>query len=157
MLIYNTAKKAKETFVPLEDNKVRIYVCGPTVYDDAHLGHARSSIAFDLLRRTLTALGYDVTFVKNFTDIDDKIIKKMHETKKSLEEITTYYIRRYLEDMDALGVMRADIEPKATDNLNAMIDMIERLLQNGCAYKTPDGDIYFDTSKDEKYCTLSKK
>lgn len=155
MVIYDSSKKKKVSLEPLKDGVVKVYVCGPTVYDDAHLGHARSAIAFDLLRRTLDALGYKTVFMKNFTDIDDKIIKKMHQTGKSLREITQFYIDRYLEDMAALGVLRADIEPKATENIDAMIDMIERILDRGCAYLTLSGDIYFDTSKDEKYCTLS--
>ena len=157
MRIFDSRLKKEVEFIPIKDKKVRMYVCGPTVYDDAHLGHARSAIAFDLLRRTLKALGYEVTFMKNFTDIDDKIIKKMHETKKSLQEITNYYIKRYLEEMEALGVERADIEPKATESLDAMFSMIEKLVQNGCAYQTDDGDIYFDTSKDKEYCTLSHR
>ncbi len=155
MVIYDSSKKKKVSLEPLKDGVVKVYVCGPTVYDDAHLGHARSAIAFDLLRRTLDALGYKTVFMKNFTDIDDKIIKKMHQTGKSLREITQFYIDRYLEDMAALGVLRADIEPKATENIDAMINMIERILDRGCAYLTLSGDIYFDTSKDEKYCTLS--
>ncbi len=157
MKIFDSAQKELVEFHPLKSPQVRIYVCGPTVYDDAHLGHARSAIAFDLLRRTLLALGFEVTFMKNFTDIDDKIIKKMRQTGKTLEEITNYYIRRYLEDMEALGVLRPDIEPKATENLDAMIEMIQKLLAKECAYTTPTQDIYFDTSKDSRYCSLSKK
>jgi cysteinyl-tRNA synthetase len=157
MKIFDSHLKEKVDFKPIKEGEVRIYVCGPTVYDDAHLGHARSSISFDLLRRTLQALGYKVTFVKNFTDIDDKIIKKMNETKKSLKEITTHYINSYLKDMDALNVKRADIEPKATESLEAMFDIIQRLLDKGYAYTLPNGDIYFDVSKDEEYCKLSNK
>ncbi|WP_457564222.1 cysteine--tRNA ligase [Caminibacter sp.] len=157
MKIYDSHLKQKVDFKPIKDDEVRIYVCGPTVYDDAHLGHARSSISFDLLRRTFEALGYKVTFVKNFTDIDDKIIKKMNETGKSLKEITEYYIDSYLRDMGALNVKRADIEPKATESLEAMFDIIQRLLDKGYAYTLPNGDIYFDTSKDEEYCKLSNK
>ncbi|BCD68304.1 cysteine--tRNA ligase [Nitratiruptor sp. YY09-18] len=157
MRIFDSSLKKEVEFIPIKDKKVKLYVCGPTVYDDAHLGHARSAIAFDLLRRTLTALGFEVTMMKNFTDIDDKIIKKIHETGKSLEDITSYYIKRYLEDMDALGVQQADIEPKATESLDAMFSMIQKLLENGCAYQTKSGDIYFDTSKDPKYCSLSHK
>jgi cysteinyl-tRNA synthetase len=157
MKIYDSHLKRKVEFKPIKDNEVRIYVCGPTVYDDAHLGHARSSISFDLLRRVLEELGYKVTFVKNFTDIDDKIINKMNETKKSLKEITEHYINSYLKDMEALNVKRADIEPKATESLEAMFDIIKRLLEKGYAYKLPNGDIYFDVSKDEEYCSLSYK
>ena len=157
MVIYDSHKKEKIEFKPLKDKKVKIYVCGPTVYDDAHLGHARSSISFDLLRRTLEVLGYNVTFVKNFTDIDDKIINKMNATGKSLEEITTHYINSYLKDMKALNVKRADIEPKATESLESMFEIIQKLLDKGYAYKLPNGDIYFDVSKDEEYCSLSHK
>jgi len=156
LLIYNTATRTKERFEPLEENKVRIYVCGPTVYDDAHLGHARSAVAFDLLRRTLTVLGYDVTFVRNFTDIDDKIIKKMYETGKTLEEIVRHYIRRYREDMHAIGVPDADIEPKATESIDAIITFIEHLFEKSCAYTISDG-VYFDTAKDPEYLSLSHR
>ena len=157
MLIFDSHQRKKVKFEPIKENEVRIYVCGPTVYDDAHLGHARSSISFDLLRRTLEILGYKVIFVKNFTDIDDKIINKMNTTGKSLKEITKYYINSYLKDMDALNVKRADIEPKATESLEAMFDIISKLLEKGYAYKLENGDIYFDTSKDEEYCSLSNK
>ena len=157
MKIYDSHLRKKVPFEPIKKDEVRMYVCGPTVYDDAHLGHARSSISFDLLRRTLEALGYKVTFVKNFTDIDDKIINKMNQTGKSLKEITEYYIDSYLKDMGALNVKRADIEPRATQSLEAMFDIIKRLLDKGYAYKLPNGDIYFDTSKDEEYCRLSNK
>ncbi len=156
MLIYNTAKKKKEKFTPLQNDFVRIYVCGPTVYDDAHLGHARSSIAFDLLRRTLTAIGYKVIFVKNFTDIDDKIIQKMNQSGKSMQEIVSYYIDRYKEDMHAIGVLDGDIEPKATESIDAIIEFISHLLEKECAYVIDDG-VYFDTSKDSRYLCLSHK
>jgi len=157
MTIYDSHLKKKVKFEPIKEGEVRIYVCGPTVYDDAHLGHARSSISFDLLRRTFEKLGYKVTFVKNFTDIDDKIINKMNATGKSLKEITEYYIDSYLRDMGALNVKRADIEPKATESLEAMFDLIKNLLDKGYAYQLPNGDIYFDVSKDEEYCKLSNK
>jgi len=154
MFIYDSHLKKKVRFEPINEGKVSMYVCGPTVYDDAHLGHARSSIVFDLLRRVLIALGYDVTFVKNFTDIDDKIITKMNQTNKSLEEITSYYIQRYKDDMHSLNVLDADIEPKATETIDEIIKMTKSLIENGCAYKLEDG-IYFDTSKDSKYLSLS--
>ena len=156
MYIYNSHTKQKEKFEPIKNNDVKIYVCGPTVYDDAHLGHARSSISFDLLRRCLEANKYNVTFVKNFTDIDDKIINKMNATGKSLKEITEHYIESYLNDMNALGVKRANIEPKATESLEAMFELINALKEKGYTYEI-DGDIYFDTSKDENYCSLSHK
>ncbi len=154
MHIYNSKTRQKEKFVPLEDKKVKIYVCGPTVYDDAHLGHARSSIAFDLLRRVLEADGYEVTFVKNYTDIDDKILNKMKESGKSLEEITSYYINRYETDMKAINVNLPDIAPKATESIESIISYIQTLMQKGFAYKLEDG-IYFDTNKDKDYLSLS--
>ena len=157
MYIFDSVKKQKVKFEPLYPNKVSIYVCGPTVYDDAHLGHARSALAFDLLSRTLKANGYEVTLCKNFTDIDDKIINKINQTNQTLSELTSYYIDRYLSEMDALGVMRADIEPKATESLDAIVDMIQRLIDKDCAYVAENGDVYFDTSKDSHYGNISHK
>ena len=155
MHIYDSVQKTKLPFEPIRKGEASIYVCGPTVYDDAHLGHARSSLAFDLLSRTLKALGYKVTMGKNFTDIDDKIIKKVEETGKSMEEITSYYIARYIEEMAALGVQRADIEPKATESLQAIENMIQTLIDKDMAYVISTGDVYFDTSKDEHYGDIS--
>ena len=155
MQIYDSVQKTKLLFEPITEGKASIYVCGPTVYDDAHLGHARSALAFDLLCRTLKALGYSVTLAKNFTDIDDKIIKKVQQSGKSMEEITTFYIARYLEEMDALGVQRADIEPKATESLHAIEAMIQTLLDKDIAYRISNGDVYFDTSKDPAYGSIS--
>jgi len=157
MHIYDSVQKTKLPFEPIHEGKVSIYVCGPTVYDDAHLGHARSALAFDLLRRTLTALPekYTVTLAKNFTDIDDKIIKKVQQSGKSMEEITSFYINRYLEEMDALGVQRADLEPKATESLHAIEAMIQTLLDKDIAYRISNGDVYFDTSKDPAYGSIS--
>ncbi|EAI4414906.1 cysteine--tRNA ligase [Campylobacter fetus] len=154
MIIYDSILKQKVEFKPIREDEANIYVCGPTVYDDAHLGHAKSSISFDLLRRTLKSLGYKVKFIKNFTDIDDKILKKMSQTGKSLEDITNHYISRYKADMYALNVADADIEPKATTSLTSIINYIKTLFENGWAYKIDDG-IYFDTSKDDKYLSLS--
>ncbi|PPB59313.1 cysteine--tRNA ligase [Campylobacter hyointestinalis] len=154
MQIYDSVLKQKVEFKPIRENEANIYVCGPTVYDDAHLGHAKSSISFDLLRRTLKALGYKVKFVKNFTDIDDKILKKMSESGKSLEDITNYYINRYKADMSALNVLEPSISPKATTSLDDIILYISELVKNGSAYRLDDG-IYFDTSKDENYLSLS--
>ncbi len=154
MFIYDSHLKKKVKFEPIKEGQASVYVCGPTVYDDAHLGHARSSIVFDLLRRVLIELGYKVTFVKNFTDIDDKIINKMKDSGKTLEEITSHYIKRYKDDMHSLKVLDADIEPKATETIDEIIKMTESLLKSGCAYKLEDG-IYFDTSKDSLYLSLS--
>jgi len=156
MHIYDSVKKTKLKFESITPRKASIYICGPTVYDDAHLGHARSSLSFDLLVRTLKVLRYDVTMGKNFTDIDDKIIKKVQESGKSLAEITTHYINRYQEDMRALGVIDADIEPKATQSLKAMESMIQGLIDKDVAYVVESGDVYFDVSKDKKYGAISK-
>ncbi|MBV5279184.1 MAG: cysteine--tRNA ligase [Campylobacteraceae bacterium] len=156
MFIYDSVQKKKVLFIPIKENEVKIYVCGPTVYDDAHLGHARSAIAFDLLRRVFIALDYKVTFVKNFTDIDDKIINKMKENGQSLEEITSFYIKRYKDEMNLLHVSDADIEPKATETVVEIVDFIETMLEKNVAYKTSDS-VYFDTSKDPKYLSLSHR
>ena len=153
---YDTSKKTKVEFVSLKPNIAKIYVCGPTVYDNSHLGHARSAIAFDLLHRVLKANGYEVVFAKNFTDIDDKIIKKMKEENKSLEEITTFYIKNYKNDMEILNILPNSFEPKATENLDAMKEMIENLLSKDIAYKTDDS-VYFDVSKDKNYGSLSNQ
>jgi len=157
MVIYDSATRTKRPFEPIHPGKADIYVCGPTVYDDAHLGHARSALSFDLLARTLRALGYEVTLAKNFTDVDDKILKKMEETGQSMQEITDYYIDRYLDEMGQLGVRRADIEPKATESLDAIEAMIRRLIDQGYAYQTPGGDVYFDTTRDPEYGSLSHR
>ncbi|WP_066156570.1 cysteine--tRNA ligase [Aliarcobacter cryaerophilus] len=153
---YDTSKKTKVEFVSLKPNIAKIYVCGPTVYDNSHLGHARSAIAFDLLHRVLKANDYEVVFAKNFTDIDDKIIKKMKEESKSLEEITNFYINTYKNDMEILNILPNSFEPKATENLDAMKDMIENLLSKDIAYTTDDS-VYFDVSKDKNYGSLSNQ
>ena len=154
--IYDSVKKEKVEFNSIIPNVAKIYVCGPTVYDDSHLGHARSAIAFDLLHRVLKANDYEVIMTKNFTDIDDKIIKKMNDSNKSLEEITNTYINAYKADMKALNILDNTIEPKATENLEIMKDMISNLISKDIAYKTSDS-VYFDTSKDNSYGTLSHK
>ena len=152
--LYDSVQKEKLPFESQEPNKATVYVCGPTVYDDAHLGHARSSIVFDLLHRVLRANDYDVTMAKNFTDVDDKIIKKIKESGKSLGEITTFYINSYKNDMAKLNILPNDLEPYATQNIKAMINMINKLLDTNKAYKLNDG-IYLDTSKDTQYGTIS--
>ncbi|PIF04866.1 MAG: cysteine--tRNA ligase [Arcobacter sp.] len=156
LYIYDSVKKEKVPFVSQIKNKVTLYVCGPTVYDDAHLGHARSAIVFDLLHRVLQANDYEVTMAKNFTDVDDKIIKKMKESQKSLEEVTTFYINSYKKDMEQLNILQNDLEPYATQNIDAMIEMINKLLDENKAYKLQDG-IYLDTSKDKDYGSISHR
>jgi cysteinyl-tRNA synthetase len=154
MKIYDSVKKEKVEFEPQDKRDVKVYSCGPTVYDDAHLGHARNSIAFDLLHRTLLANRYKVTFAKNFTDIDDKIIKKMNENNQSLEDITTHYIASYKNDMKSLNILDVTLEPKATENIDTMIEFIQKLIDKDIGYKIDDG-IYFDTTKDSSYGTIS--
>ncbi|MEA3227693.1 MAG: cysteine--tRNA ligase [Campylobacterota bacterium] len=157
MTIFDSVKKTKREFTSLVEGKVSLYVCGPTVYDDAHLGHAKSALVFDLLTRVLKAEGYDVTYARNITDIDDKIIKKAIEQGKEIKEITEFYTSAFHKEMQAIGVSRPDIEPKATESLDAMYEMIQKLIDNGHAYATQDGDVYFDTSSDSKYLTLSSR
>ncbi|QKF83146.1 cysteine--tRNA ligase [Halarcobacter ebronensis] len=156
LTIFDSVKKEKVLFEAIESPDVKVYICGPTVYDDSHLGHARSAISFDLLHRVLKANGYNVIMTKNFTDIDDKIIKKMHETNRSLEEITSEYINAYKKDMSTLNILPNSLEPKATQNLEYMIEMIENLMEKDIAYKISDG-VYFDVSKDEIYGSLSHR
>ena len=156
MRIFDTSKREKVEFSPIKEGEASIYLCGPTVYDDAHLGHAKSAVSFDLLRRVLKALGYKVKFARNYTDIDDKILKKMDQTGQSLEEITNKYIAHYESDMGALNVLDPDFKPKATQCLEAIISYIKVLMDRGVAYKTSDG-IYFDTSKDSGYFSISGK
>ncbi len=155
LYIYDSVQKTKREFIPLEEGKASLYVCGPTVYDDAHLGHAKSALVFDLLTRVLTANGYDVTYARNITDIDDKIIKKAVEQKKDIKEITDFYTEAFHKEMDAIGVSRPTIEPKATESLEAMTELIQKLIDSKHAYKTDDGDVYFDTSSDSEYLKLS--
>ncbi|WP_178139966.1 cysteine--tRNA ligase [uncultured Campylobacter sp.] len=156
MRIFDTSKREKVEFSPIKEGEASIYLCGPTVYDDAHLGHAKSAVSFDLLRRVLKALGYKVKFARNYTDIDDKILNKMAQTGQSLEEITNKYIAHYESDMGALNVLDPDFKPKATQCLEAIISYIKVLMDRGVAYKTSDG-IYFDTNKDSGYFSISGK
>ncbi|MBD3798575.1 MAG: cysteine--tRNA ligase [Epsilonproteobacteria bacterium] len=157
MTIYDSIQKTKVPFIPLQDGKVSLYVCGPTVYDDAHLGHARSALVFDLLRRVLEAEGYDVLFARNITDIDDKIINKARELAISTSEIAERYTAAYHRDMEAIGVRTPTLEPKATESIDAMVEMIQKLLDKKHAYPISNGDIYFDTSSDKNYLSLSNR
>lgn len=154
MQFYNTMSRKKELFKPVHEN-VGVYACGITAYALSHIGHARSAVAFDVLIRFLRYKGYPVTFVRNFTDVDDKIINRANEEGRTSEEIATTYIEAYHEDMDRLGVLRADIEPKATENIQEMIRLIECLIQGGKAYATPSGDVYFRVRAFPGYGKLS--
>ncbi len=155
--IYNTLARDKQEFKPIEANKVRMYVCGMTVYDYCHLGHARVMVVFDMVYRWLKASGYDVTYVRNITDIDDKIIKRAAENKESIHSLTRRFIDAMHEDADALGVQRPDHEPRATQYVPQMLEMIAELEKNGLAYRAADGDVNYSVRKFEGYGKLSGK
>ena len=154
--IYNTLTGKKEPFESITPKTVRMYVCGVTVYDYCHIGHARSALVFDVLRRYLEYRGYAVTFVKNFTDVDDKIIKRAHEQGVSCDVVTAKYIQAYHEDMGRLGIRGATEEPKATEHIADIIQLTERLVAKGLAYVV-NGDVYFEVSKYPEYGRLSKR
>jgi cysteinyl-tRNA synthetase len=154
MLIYNTFTRKKEEFKPLEGNKVKIYTCGPTVYDFFHVGNARVFITFDMIRKYLEFRGYDVTFVQNFTDIDDKMIKRANEEGITVKDLGDRFIQEYFKDADALGISRADVHPKATEHINEIIELIKVLIEKGYAYEV-NGDVYYDTRKFKDYGKLS--
>jgi len=154
--IHNDLTRSKEAFTPLEPGKVRMYVCGMTVYDLCHLGHARVMVVFDVVYRYLKARGYDVTYIRNITDIDDKIIARANERGEPFSELTTRFIAAMHEDADALGVLRPDAEPKATDHIDAILAMIGRLIANGHAY-VAGGDVYYDVRSFPEYGKLSGK
>jgi len=154
--ISNTMTRTKEDFVPLTPGEVRMYVCGVTVYDYSHIGHARSAMVFDVIRRYLTFRGYRVTFVKNYTDVDDRIIKRANEAGISAREFAERFVAAEREDMASLGVLAPDIDPKATEHVAEMIDLIKRLVAGGHAYPV-DGDVYFAITSFPPYGRLSGK
>jgi cysteinyl-tRNA synthetase len=153
--IYNTLTNQKEEFKPIEENKVRIYVCGMTVYDYCHLGHARVMIAFDVIYRYLLDKGFEVSYARNITDIDDKIIQRAIENNEDFTALTQRFIDAMHEDEDSLGLLRPNLEPRATENIPAILTMIQTLLDKGYAYQGKNGDIYYDVSKFAGYGKLS--
>ena len=155
--IYNTLAREKQAFTPIEPGKVRMYVCGMTVYDYCHLGHARVMVVFDMVQRWLRAQGLDVTYVRNITDIDDKIIRRAVENKETIAELTGRFIKAMNEDAAALGVQSPDFEPRATDHVPQMLALIGRLEQNGLAYKADDGDVNYAVRNFPGYGKLSGK
>ena len=157
MRLFNTMPRKKEEFVPLEEGKVRMYVCGPTVYNLIHIGNARPMIIFDTVRRYLEYKGYDVNYVSNFTDVDDKIIKKANEEGVSPEEISQRYIAECKKDMAGMNVKPATTHPLATQEIDGMIDMIQTLIDKGYAYPVADGTVYFRVKKFKEYGKLSHK
>ncbi|MBQ7456656.1 MAG: cysteine--tRNA ligase [Desulfovibrio sp.] len=157
MLLYNTQTRRKEPFVPLRDSTVHIYVCGITAYDYCHIGHARSAVVFDVLVRYLRSKGYTVHFIRNFTDIDDKIINRANAEHRDWREVGNTYIDAFHEDMDALGVLRADTEPRATEYIDNILALCQRLIDAGHAYATDEGDVYFRVRAFEPYGSLSQQ
>lgn len=155
--IHNSLTKQKEPFTPRVPGKVGMYVCGMTVYDYCHVGHARVMVVFDVVARYLRASGYDMTYVRNITDIDDKIIKRAAENGETMAALTERFIKAMHEDSAALGVLPPDHEPRATTSIDAIIDMIRRLVERGYAYHAKNGDVYYDVSRFENYGALSGK
>jgi len=152
--LYNTLTRKKERFEPLEPNKVKMYVCGPTVYNYIHIGNARPAIVFDTIRRYLEFRGYDVQYVSNFTDVDDKLIKAARELGEDVPTIAERFIAAYFEDIAALGCKRANVHPRVTENIDIIIEFIERLIEKGYAYEV-DGDVYYKTRNFADYGKLS--
>jgi len=152
--VYNTLSRSKEEFEPREPGKVAMYVCGPTVYNHIHIGNARTFLSFDVIRRYLEFRGFDVTFVQNITDVDDKIINKANEEGRSAAEVAEEYTNAFLAAMDALGVKRPTVQPKATETIGEMLVMVQRLIDRGYAYEV-EGDVYFSVRKFDGYGKLS--
>lgn len=156
MKLHNSYTNQTEEFKPIEENKVKMYVCGPTVYDNAHLGHARCYITWDVLYRYLKFKGYDVTYCRNVTDVDDKILKKAEKEGKTPEEVSTFWYKKFSDSMNALNNLKPDIEPFATKTLGEMISIVKDLINKGYAYEA-NGDVYFRVKKFPKYGYLSKQ
>ncbi len=156
MKLYNTLTRKKEEFIPMEEGKVKMYVCGPTVYNFIHIGNARPYVVFDTVRRYFEYKGYDVTYVQNFTDVDDKIIKKANEENTTMDVISNRYIEEAFKDADGLNVKRATVHPRVTQEIQNIIKMISELIEKGYAYED-NGTVYFDTKAFNEYGKLSKK
>jgi len=154
--VYNTMTKKKEELIPLQEGRIGMYACGVTVYDLCHIGHARSAVVFDVIYRYLRHKGYEVTYVRNFTDVDDKIIKRAQEEGVGTEEIATRYIEEFYTDMGALGLLLPTVEPKATEHIAEMIALVQRLIEKGHAYEV-GGDVYFAVESFPEYGKLSKR
>ncbi len=155
--IYNSLTNQKDTFIPIEAGKVRMYVCGMTVYDYCHLGHARVMVVFDVVVRYLRSRGYEVTYVRNITDVDDKIIRRANENGEDIHTLTERFISIMNEDAAALGVQPPDMEPRATSSMEDIVAMIKALVENGHAYQGGNGDVYYDVSGFKNYGALSGK
>ena len=155
--IYNTLTRQKEQFKPLVDGKIDMYVCGITIYDYCHIGHARTFVGFDVIVRYLRHIGYDLKYVRNITDVDDKIIKRANENGESINDLTTRMTKAMHEDFDSLNMLRPDVEPTVTNHMDEIIAMVERLIAKGHAYVAADGDVLFGVSTFEQYGALSQQ
>ena len=155
MKIYNSKTRKKEEFQPIEEGRVRMYVCGPTVYDNIHIGNARTFISFDVIRRWLIACGYEVTFAQNLTDVDDKIINRANEQGRSAEDVAEEFSKKFIDVMHKANVMDPDIRPRATHEIGPMIGMIKTLIEGGHAYAADNGDVYFAVRSDPTYGEVS--
>jgi len=155
--IYNTLTRQKEQFKPMVDGKIDMYVCGITIYDYCHIGHARTFVGFDVIVRYLRHLGYDLKYVRNITDVDDKIIKRANENGEAINDLTVRMTKAMHEDFDSLNMLRPDIEPTVTGHMDEIIAMVERLIAKGHAYVAADGDVLFDVSTFEQYGALSQQ
>lgn len=155
MLVYNSQTHRKEELVPLEEGKIRMYVCGPTVYDQIHIGNARTFLSFDVIRRYLMYKGYQVTFAQNLTDVDDKIINRAHEQGREASEVAEECSAAFIDQMHRFGVLDPDIRPRATREVEAMQEMISTLIERGFAYPVASGDVYFSVRADKSYGILS--
>lgn len=155
--LYNSLTRSKEVFTPIEPGKIGLYACGITVYDRCHLGHARSMVAFDVVVRFLRAEGFEVTYIRNITDIDDKIIVRANELGISIHELTQTFIQAMHDDASALGILSPDVEPRATDHIESIIKLIERLIHQDYAYVTDNGDVCFEVERFKEYGKLSNK
>tara|TARA_Y100000746_G_scaffold136653_1_gene117050 strand:+ start:773 stop:2152 length:1380 start_codon:yes stop_codon:yes gene_type:complete len=155
--IYNTLTRQKEEFKPMVDGKIDMYVCGITIYDYCHIGHARTFVGFDVIVRYLRHLGYDLKYVRNITDVDDKIIKRANENGEAINDLTVRMTKAMHEDFDSLNMLRPDIEPTVTGHMDEIIAMVERLIAKGHAYVAADGDVLFDVSTFEQYGALSQQ
>ncbi|MEA4815711.1 MAG: cysteine--tRNA ligase [Lachnospiraceae bacterium] len=156
MKVYNTLTRKKEEFIPLEEGKVKMYVCGPTVYSYIHIGNARPYVVFDTVRRYFEYKGYDVTYVQNFTDVDDKIIKRANEEHSTMDAVANKYIEEAFKDADGLNVKRATVHPRVTNEISGIIEMIKTLIDKGYAYEK-EGTVYYNTKAFKEYGKLSKK
>ena len=155
--LYNTLTRSKQDFKPIQPNQVKMYVCGMTVYDFCHLGHARVMVVFDMVARWLRASGYQVTYVRNITDIDDKIIKRANENNETIQSLTQRFIIAMDEDSAKLGILRPDLEPRATEHVQGMLDMIGKLIEKGFAYQAKNGDVFYKVRSFNDYGKLSGK